>query len=752
MSGFSPPARARGAKPRLFGVKDILKTLSWAIVTLACLMVGERLLLTMSLSPSSSSGVRKDVTRPQGQPQTAAEKAAEAMSVKKTVDAMVRRSEEEFLKLDFGSSEPRETEKRSKPVSSSPETVEKEPPEILSSREVAEDSSMQVVKSNRVVEERPRMEQKSSSSPIIDRRRSGESSVSLLTSDTTAGNTMSIAPASGGVDVANGRASSPSLTSYSAPSSRRQGIVPSISDNRRCLDETYSAYRSAGNQDSQQIYDWCKAMKSRHHVQLGRSWGTLQKGDRARWDKEKCNELITLGKLQSCNERWGWGSFANWRNHTVQIIGGRGGKPSEDASDVNCAIDIKQSTFCRSKRVVMDFSKLGSAGPSRSFGTGFYTTYGDRLSKLGKPEIPGKLHIPDEGRVYDESRECDEVETRPTFVISNDDIYNLGHYINDVALVWNMAVLANRDTKKSLLINIDGVRRGGPAGGPAHRLMVPSKPDTHGPYLPYYASWFEEVKKGVDYGAKKVCFREIYFQPFPGVAWFWNDWGQMNGCSVQAASPLYQSFNYFLLKRWEEAYGKDSLLSPVDIPGKPKTSAADSDIIHVIIEVRSINKNKKNNHSSARFIKNLQDLVAALKGIPNIKVTAQDFAKLSFSDQVKLSHSMGIFMSMHGAGTTHIFHSAVGSRNCCGLVELFPDTSIEFHTAHGYGNLARNHGFYHDRLVAKKGATTSSGTTVDVPAIANLVAKQANQIRAKATCLHDVKDTTKPIYDRDFGT
>jgi hypothetical protein len=406
--------------------------------------------------------------------------------------------------------------------------------------------------------------------------------------------------------------------------------------------------------------------------------------------------------------------------------------------------------------VVIDFGKLGTAGPSRSFGTGFYTTYGDRQSKLRKPEIPGKLHIPDEGRVYDESKECDAVETRPTFVISNDDIYNLGHYINDVALVWNMAVLANRDTKQSLLINIDGVREGGPAGGAAHRLMVVSKPDTHGPYLPYYDSWFDEVKKGVDYGAKKVCFREIYFQPFPGVAWFWNDWGQISECSVQAPSPLYQSFNYFLLKRWEEAYGKDSLLSPVDFPGKPKnmaTSATDADTIHVIIEVRSINKQKKNNHSSARFIKNLRQLMDALEAaVPGVKVTAQDFAKLSFKDQVKLSHSMGIFMSMHGAGTTHIFHAAVGSRNCCGLVELFPDTSIEFHTAHGYGNLARNHGFYHDRLVAKKGATTPSGTTVDIPSIVELVKKQATQIRKRATCLHDVKDTTKPIYDRDFGT
>ncbi len=56
---------------------------------------------------------------------------------------------------------------------------------------------------------------------------------------------------------------------------------------------------------------------------------------------------------------------------------------------------------------------------------------------------------------------------------------------------------------------------------------------------------------------------------------------------------------------------------------------------------------------------------------------------------MSLSHSASISMSMHGAGTTHIFHAAIGSPNCCALVELFPDTSVDFYTAQGYGNIAR---------------------------------------------------------------
>ena len=512
----------------------------------------------------------------------------------------------------------------------------------------------------------------------------------------------------------------------------------------KCPQQIYDTYHSVGK-GNKNMLDWCRKTQSLYNVKLGRSWGSLPKSLRIKWDSNKCNEWLTVGKQQSCHERWGWGAFDLWRANTNTIINGPGGKDSLESSRVDCAVDIKTSTFCRSERVVLDFGMLGKQGSSRSFGRGFYTTYGERTGRGGnKPEIAGKRHIsPGDGR-YEEasSSVCDYVEKRPTFVISNDDIYNLGHYINDVASVWNMAVLAGRDTKKSILINIDGIRTGGPAGGPPHRLMEVSDPDRHGPYVGYYLSWFDEVKKGVEYQQQRVCFRELYFQPFPGVPWFWNDWGQVNDCSLQAPSPLYQSFNQFLLRRWRDAYGPESL----------PAMGQDSDPVHVIIEVRKVNSAKRNNHSTARYIRNLQGLIAALeREVSNIKVTAQNFAALSFAEQVKLSHSMGILVSMHGAGTTHIFHSAVGSRNCCGLVELFPDKTIEFYTAHGYGNLARNHGFHHDRIVAEQGMTSAQGTTVDIPAIVAAVKRQAVLVKEQPTCLHDVKDTTMPVYATDFG-
>jgi hypothetical protein len=372
--------------------------------------------------------------------------------------------------------------------------------------------------------------------------------------------------------------------------------------------------------------------------------------------------------------------------------------------------------------VVMDFGKAHVHSSSRTFDEGFLTVHGEMLNYAHAPKVPGWAvrstngAKDSKGAVEAMHERCDVVEHRPTFVLSNDDIFNLGHYYNDVMGIWGMLTMAGVDSKQAVLLNIDGLRAGGPAGVGSHRIMVPGKPDEHGPYIGYFKSWFADIHKAVDFGTKKVCYKELYLPPMPGVPWFWNDWGQVNDCSVQAPSPLYQSYNLFMRGHWKAMYGAASLPNPP------------ADVVHVVIEVRAINPNKRNNHSSARHIANLDALIEALQKIPGVKVTAQDFAKISFeqqvmfsplysclsppltlcavfavracSSQVALSHSAGVFVSMHGAGTTHIFHAALGQPNCCALVELFPDTTIELHAAQGYGNLARMLGFHHWRHVA----------------------------------------------------
>jgi hypothetical protein len=165
----------------------------------------------------------------------------------------------------------------------------------------------------------------------------------------------------------------------------------------------------------------------------------------------------------------------------------------------------------------------------------------------------------------------------------------------------------------------------------------------------------------------------------------------------------------------------------------------DTDKVHIVIEVRAINPHKRDGNSVARHIANLPELVQALKAIPNVRVTPQDFALLKFPEQVSLAHTAGVILSMHGAGTTHIFHAAIGQPNCCALVELQPDHSRGFQDAWGYANLARMLGMHYWRAEGRPGSTGGAGTTVDVTAITEMVRQAVDKVRYEPTCLHDVR-------------
>lgn len=53
----------------------------------------------------------------------------------------------------------------------------------------------------------------------------------------------------------------------------------------------------------------------------------------------KCNELLNVGKLQSCDQRWGWSFLSEWVARSLPVVQG--------VSNVTCARDVKSSVFCQ---------------------------------------------------------------------------------------------------------------------------------------------------------------------------------------------------------------------------------------------------------------------------------------------------------------------------------------------------------------------------------------------------------------------
>ena len=222
---------------------------------------------------------------------------------------------------------------------------------------------------------------------------------------------------------------------------------------------------------------------------------------------------ITFSVYFSFSDR-GWQFLETWLNN----LNGKNNHNSRNANP-DCYTSMKANTFCRLTNATLEFSKVKiHAGESRSFEKGFVKTYGKGTG--AKVEVaPGYFHSTKESFQHVQSK-CDVWERRPTFVLSNDDSFNLSHYINDVIMMWSMLLLSGRNGLESLMINFDGIRKGGPAGGVAHKIVKRGQPDAHGPFGLYVDSWFQEVNTAVSYGQKHVCFSEIYFQYFPGLLLF----------------------------------------------------------------------------------------------------------------------------------------------------------------------------------------------------------------------------------------
>jgi hypothetical protein len=113
-----------------------------------------------------------------------------------------------------------------------------------------------------------------------------------------------------------------------------------LSNSITCPQSMLTRYQEVPNADAITAdLKWCQQTAARSGVKIGRSWGSLGPDGRFQWDEKKCNELLSLGKLQACSERFGWDYYENWMNHTFDVLIG--------GSRVTCMVDVKTTTYCK---------------------------------------------------------------------------------------------------------------------------------------------------------------------------------------------------------------------------------------------------------------------------------------------------------------------------------------------------------------------------------------------------------------------
>lgn len=117
-----------------------------------------------------------------------------------------------------------------------------------------------------------------------------------------------------------------------------------------------------------------------------------------------------------------------------------------------------------------------------------------------------------------------------------------------------------------------------------------------------------------------------------------------------------------------------------------------SNEIQVLLVIRTEKGNDWGNIRTSRIIKNIDEVVQKLTQLftsietkLRAKAYTKDFkfnfiqidmSKLSIPEQIELISKTKLIIGIHGAGLAASMHMPIGSKNCCGLMEITPKGGV----------------------------------------------------------------------------
>ena len=440
------------------------------------------------------------------------------------------------------------------------------------------------------------------------------------------------------------------------------------------------------------------------NVKVGKSYGNLDGQQKEKYESYYCNS-VDGGRNPTCDDAFGDEQIRSWRANpvdekTVPLCGA----PRSYTSRLHCSDSRSKARFCVFENALMDFAKMKTVSrafstDTRSWSRGFLST--DCDTTLDGPAINYyDFYAP---KAKTRGATCDFVFDEPVLVVSHDQSKNLGHTMNDYMNTWAQLWLAGVGASVSqvTLLSLDAVREG-------HNYQ-----DELFQFGMHYAKSFARVLRASDFlaampgggEAPKVCFKRLVFLPRPYLLFTWDGWWQDLACPLLGPSAVFQRWNVQV----RQSYG---LLQPAVLEQTNKA-------LHVLLVVREVGPDERDDaHFNTRVFANLPEIQAALRellaafsrengGLP-VRLTVQNLALLTFEEQVRLVSSVSLLIGTHGAGITHAMHMPVGTRYCCGVLEIFPFG--EFTHIRGHGNMARRMGHRYDRILLGKNLTNAAAS------------------------------------------
>lgn len=121
-------------------------------------------------------------------------------------------------------------------------------------------------------------------------------------------------------------------------------------------------------------------------------------------------------------------------------------------------------------------------------------------------------------------------------------------------------------------------------------------------------------------------------------------------------------------------------------------------------------------------------------------VVMEDLSDLSSEDQMRLVGGSSVLIGVHGTGMSTSVHMPVGTKYCCGVVEIFAADQLHKDRT-TYGLLAKRMGHYYEQLHLPSNSTsTPSGSLVPIDLLEAAVQRVINSMvgasSVTGTCVH----------------
>lgn len=463
-------------------------------------------------------------------------------------------------------------------------------------------------------------------------------------------------------------------------------------------------------------FDWCQwaLSSSGGGVMVGKSWGKLKKDEKQKFDQLNCN-AVSSGKNPSCDDSWGDAHINTWKKTLNEQLQCDVGRPSQ----MECFSNVNKDVYCSLKNAMIDFSKVQKVSrpgntPSKKFEHNFISA--DCKADKMEPSFPfPHLYSPELS-----TKQCDYVYNGTLLMFSHDDIRNLGHTLNDIMNVWVLMWLNGiaRHAKSVDMLNIDSFKLG-------HNFD-----DNPNVFFTTYRKALRSIMKGVDFQGKTLCVKDLLIQPTPPRFFIWESWFVNLPCSFVGPSTLYQRWNLHVRQEY-------------NLLNKANTDK----FFQILLIVRNEHSNMWGNQRTSRNYLNLPEISAGMHDFVNnlgstYKLVVQDLSKLSFEEQLRLIAESSIIIGTHGAGIASSMHMSIGSKYCCGVLEIYPQG--EFFPILGHGNMARKMGLHYDRLDLSAGNSKGDGAIVPVSDLVQKTKEMVDHILNKPTCI------VKPVLDNPY--